>query len=87
MVETQEFQEAKNVSERTKEEEVHIFLKNLPPSKFFFLYLLGHNVDYISLKEIVQKISDVVSRLLFKKYLEFSYNGFILKELETTQVD
>ena len=37
-----------------------MFLKNLPPTKFFFLYLLGHNVDYISLKMIVQKITQFV---------------------------
>lgn len=50
---------AKNDSEKTKEDEVQMFLKDLPASKFFFLYLLGHNVDYISLKQIVQKISDI----------------------------
>jgi len=49
---------AKINSEKQKEEEVHMFLKNLPPSKFFFLYLLGHNVDYNSLKMIVQKITE-----------------------------
>jgi len=59
---TKEFQEAKSDSERTKEEMCHIFLKNLPACKFFFLYLLGHNVDYCSLKEIVQKISDISSQ-------------------------
>ena len=61
MIENQEFQGAKNDSEKTKEDEVQMFLKDLPASKFFFLYLLGHNVDYISLKQIVQKISDIVS--------------------------
>ena len=57
----QEFQDAKNEGEKTREEKVHIFLKNLPSTKFFFLYLIGHNVDYISLKNIVQNISELVS--------------------------
>ena len=60
-LENQEFQGARNGPEKEKEERVHIFLKNLPAAKFFFLYMIGHNVDYLSLKEIVQKITDIVS--------------------------
>eukprot|EP00092_Neocalanus_flemingeri_P023947 GFUD01025978.1.p1 GENE.GFUD01025978.1~~GFUD01025978.1.p1 ORF type:complete len:471 (+),score=106.96 GFUD01025978.1:85-1497(+) len=56
---TKEFQGATTDSDKMKEEEIHIFLKKLPASKFFFLYLLGHNVDYISLKLIVEKISEL----------------------------
>ena len=75
MRENQEFQEAKSDSERTKEEMCHIFLKNLPASKFFFLYLLGHNVDYCSLKEIVQKISDIVSKSDDKNCIDNEYDS------------
>ena len=49
------------------EEEVHKFLKDLPPTKFFFLYFIGHNLDYRSLKILAQRITDIVRRnnLLF----------------------
>jgi len=39
------------------EDAMMIFLKNLSPSKFFFLYLIGKNVDYSSLKQLAQKVT------------------------------
>ena len=44
----------------TLEEEVHKFLKDLPPTKFFFLYFISHNLDYRSLKILAQRITDIV---------------------------
>ena len=39
---------------------MHQFLKELPPTKFFFLYFVGHNLDYNSLKMLAQKLTDIV---------------------------
>ena len=44
----------------TLEQEVHQFLKELPPTKFFFLYFVSHNLDYNSLKMLAQKLTDIV---------------------------
>ena len=56
----QEFQGGRSPSELTLEQEVHQFLKELPPTKFFFLYFVGHNLDYNSLKMLAQKLTDIV---------------------------
>ena len=44
----------------TLEQEVHQFLQELPPTKFFFLYFVSHNLDYNSLKMLAQKLTDIV---------------------------
>ena len=56
----QEFQGGITQGEVNLEEEVHKFLKDLPPTKFFFLYFVGHNLDYRSLKILAQRITDIV---------------------------
>lgn len=59
---TKEFQGGITQGEVNLEEEVHKFLKDLPPTKFFFLYFVGHNLDYRSLKILAQRITDIKLR-------------------------
>ena len=75
----QEFQGGLTRGEITLEQEVHKFLKDLPPTKFFFLYFVGHNLDYRSLKILAQRITDIVSRHKNFYHLE----PIILFHLET----
>ena len=46
----------------TRQDEVHEFLAKLPATHFFFLYLVGLNVDYETLKDLSHKIFDLVGR-------------------------
>ena len=44
----------------TRQDEVHEFLAKLPATHFFFLYLVGLNVDYETLKDLSHEIFDLV---------------------------
>lgn len=43
----------------TKQDLVHEYLTNLPATHFFFLYLVGLNVDYETLKVLSHKIYEL----------------------------
>ena len=43
------------------QEQVHDYLGTLPSTKFFFLYLVGQNVDYDTLKALSHKIYELVT--------------------------
>ena len=73
----QEFQGGITQGEVSLEEEVHKFLKDLPPTKFFFLYFLGHNLDYRSLKILAQRITDIVQNNLFFSSDRSSGSSFV----------
>ena len=51
---------ARSRGEMTRQEKVHEFLAKLPATKFFFLYLVGLNVDYGTLKDLSHEIFDLV---------------------------
>jgi len=56
---TREFQDAKNPDDLTHQEKVHKYLGTMAPTKFFFLYLVGQNVDYMTLKALSNKMCDL----------------------------
>ena len=57
---------ARSRGEMTRQEEVHEFLAKLSSTHFFFLYLVGLNVDYETLKDLSHEIFDLVGiRKLF----------------------
>ena len=45
----------------TKQDLVHEYLTDLPATQFFFLYLVGLNVDYETLKALSHKIYELSS--------------------------
>ena len=52
---------ARSRGEMTRQEEVHEFLAKLSSTHFFFLYLVGLNVDYETLKALSHKIYELSS--------------------------
>ena len=56
----QEFQMARSRGEMTRQKEVHEYLAEMPATHFFFLYLVGLNVDYGTLKDLSHEMLDLV---------------------------
>ena len=56
----QEFQDAKNQDDLSHQDRVHKHLGTMSATKFFFLYLVGQNVDYETLKALSHKIYELV---------------------------
>ena len=72
----QEFQDqdGKDLVEMSIQEAVNKVLKDLPSYNFFFLYMIGLNIDYKSLKLVVEKFTDIVTsdKIASNKLIEFS---------------
>ena len=68
----QEFQDqdGKDLVEMSIQEAVNKVLKDLPSYNFFFLYMIGLNIDYKSLKLVVEKFTDIVTsdKIVLKNY-------------------
>jgi len=56
---TREFQDAKNQDDLSYQDKVHRYLGTMPSTKFFFLYLVGQNVDYETLKALSNKMYEL----------------------------
>ena len=48
--------------EMSLQDAINKILKELPAADFFFLYMVGCNLDFASLKMLVEKLTDIVRK-------------------------
>ena len=70
----------------TKQDLVHEYLTNIPATKFFFLYLVGLNVDYETLKALSHKITEFsgYTRYIYTLHIHYTKSNEVWKILKIT---